>query len=65
MVAFGLGASSLLLATEGIILRSRIRSSAAERRALGFRSLSLATTTVPLLALAGLFLALALRIARV
>jgi hypothetical protein len=65
MVAMGLGASSLLLAVEGIILRSRIRSSAEERRALGFRSLSLATTTVPLLALAGLFLALALRIARV
>jgi hypothetical protein len=63
MVALGLGGASLLLATEGFILRSRVRSSPEERRAIGLRSLSLIATTVPLVVLGALFFAIALRIA--
>jgi len=62
MVALGLGAASLLLGVEGALIRGRVRSSAAERRAIGFRSLSLMTTTIPLIALGALFLAFALHI---
>src|SRR6202140_5749181 len=47
MVALGLGGSSLLLAFEGFVLRSRGRSSNEERRAIGLRSLSLIAATVP------------------
>ncbi len=65
MVALGLGGSSLLLGVEGMLIRGRIRSSVAERRAIGFRSLSLMTTTVPLIVLGVLFLAFALHIASV
>jgi hypothetical protein len=63
MVALGLGGSSLLLAVEGIILRGRVRSSREDRRAIGLRSLSLFATTVPLIVLGALFVALALRVA--
>lgn len=63
MVALGLGLSSLVLAIEGFVLRARVRSSREERRAIGMRSLSLIATTVPLVALGGLFFALALHIA--
>jgi hypothetical protein len=62
MVALGLGGSSLLLASEGFILRSRVRTSNEERRAIGLRSLSLIATTVPLVVLGLLFVVLALRI---
>jgi small-conductance mechanosensitive channel len=62
MVALGLGGSSLLLAFEGFVLRSRVRSSNEERRAIGLRSLSLIATTVPLVVLGLLFVVLALRI---
>jgi hypothetical protein len=65
MVALGLGSSSLLLGVEGMVIRGRVRSSVAERRAIGFRSLSLMTTTVPLIVLGALFLAFALHIASV
>jgi len=65
MVALGLGGASLLLGVEGVLIRARVRSSPAERRALGFRSLSLITTTVPLIVLGVLFLAFALHIATV
>ena len=63
MVALGLGLSSLVLAVEGFVLRGRVRSSPAERRAIGMRSLSLIATTVPLVILGGLFFALAIHIA--
>jgi len=63
MVALGLGLSSLVLAIEGFVLRSRVRSSNEERRAIGMRSLSLIATTVPLVVLGGLFFALAIHIA--
>ncbi|HEX3630158.1 MAG TPA: hypothetical protein VHW91_06795 [Candidatus Dormibacteraeota bacterium] len=62
MVALGFGLSSLVLAVEGFILRGRIAASPEERRAIGMRSLSLIATTVPLVILGGLFLALAIRI---
>jgi len=62
MVALGLGGSSLLLAFEGFVLRSRISSSNEDRRAIGLRSLSLITTTLPLVVLGLLFFMLALRI---
>jgi hypothetical protein len=65
MVALGLGGSSLLLAVEGMILRGRVRSSREDRRAIGLRSLSLIATTVPLIVLGALFVALALRVAPV
>src|SRR2546427_13168034 len=38
MVALGLGGASLLLAVEGFVLRSRVRSSTEDRRALALRS---------------------------
>ena len=63
MVALGLGLSSLVLAVEGFILRGRVPSSNEERRAIGMRSLSLVATTVPLVVLGGLFVALALHVA--
>jgi hypothetical protein len=63
MVALGLGASSLVLALEGFVLRGRVDRSSEERRAIGLRSLSLIATTVPLVVLGGLFLALATHIA--
>lgn len=63
MVALGLGGSSLILAVEGFILRARVASSSADRRAIGLRSLSLIATTVPLVLLGALFLALAVRVA--
>ena len=59
MVALGLGASSLLLAMEGMVLRGRVDKGPADRRALGYRSLSLLATTVPLVLLGALFLAFA------
>jgi hypothetical protein len=62
MVALGLGGASFLLGVEGVLIRARIRSSAVERRAIGFRSLSLISTTVPLIVLGALFLAFALHI---
>ena len=62
MVALGLGGASFLLGVEGVVIRGRVRSSAVERRAIGFRSLSLITTTVPLIVLGALFLAFALHI---
>jgi hypothetical protein len=62
MVALGLGGASFLLGVEGVLIRARIRSSAVERRAVGFRSLSLISTTVPLIVLGALFLAFALHI---
>jgi hypothetical protein len=62
MVALGLGGSSLLLGFEGFVLRGRVRTSNEERRAIGLRSLSLIATTVPLVVLGLLFVALALRI---
>jgi hypothetical protein len=62
MVALGLGGSSLLLAVEGFVLRGRVQSSTEDRRAIGLRSLSLITTTVPLVVLGLLFFVLALRI---
>jgi small-conductance mechanosensitive channel len=62
MVALGLGGSSLLLAAEGFVLRARVQSSSPDRRAIGLRSLSLIATTVPLVVLGMLFVALALRL---
>jgi hypothetical protein len=62
MVALGLGGSSLLLAAEGFVLRGRVQSSSPDRRAIGLRSLSLIATTVPLVVLGMLFVALALRL---
>lgn len=63
MVALGLGGSSLVLAIEGLVLRGRVQSSSEERRAIGLRSLSLIATTVPLIVLGALFLALSLKVA--
>jgi hypothetical protein len=63
MVAMGLGGSSLVLALEGFVLRGRVLASSEERRAIGLRSLSLIATTVPLVVLGGLFLALATHLA--
>ena len=63
MVALGLGGASLLLAVEGFVLQSRVSSSSEDRRAIGLRSLSLIATTVPLVVLGSLFVALALRLA--
>jgi hypothetical protein len=62
MVALGLGGASLLLAVEGFVLRSRVSASSEDRRAIGLRSLSLIATTVPLVVLGSLFVALALRL---
>src|SRR2546423_13900958 len=62
MVALGLGGASLLLAAEGFILRSRVPASSVDRRAIGLRSLSLIATTVPLVVLGTLFVAIALRL---
>ena len=62
MVALGLGGASLLLAVEGFVLRSRVSSSSEDRRAIGLRSLSLIATTVPLVVLGPLFIAIALRL---
>jgi hypothetical protein len=59
MVSLGLGGSSLLLAIEGFILRRRVRGLPEDRRAIGFRALSLLATTVPLLLLGVLFLGFA------
>lgn len=59
MIAFGLGGASLLLAAEGLLLSRRLRGGPGDRRAIGFRSLSLIATTVPLVLLGGLFLAFA------
>lgn len=59
MVAFGLGGTSLLLAAEGFLLRSRVSPSSLERRTVSYRSLSLAATTVPVLVLGALFLGFA------
>jgi hypothetical protein len=59
MIAFGLALASLLLAAEGLILRGNLRGGPADRRAIGFRSMSLIATTVPLLLLGALFLAFA------
>lgn len=63
MVALGLGGSSLVLAVEGLVLRGRVQSSREERRAIGLRSLSLIATTVPLVVLGALFVALSLKLA--
>ncbi len=63
MVALGLGGSSLVLAIEGVVLRSRVNPSSEERRAIGLRSLSLIATTVPLIVLGALFVALSLHVA--
>ena len=63
MVALGLGGSSLVLAVEGLVLRNRVQASNEERRAIGLRSLSLMATTVPLVVLGALFLALSLHLA--
>jgi len=63
MVALGLGGASLLLAVEGFVLHSRVSASSEDRRAIGLRSLSLIATTVPLVVLGSLFVALALRLA--
>ncbi len=57
MVALGLGGSSLLLAVEGLMLRARAADP--DRRAIGYRSLSLIATTVPLVLLGAFFLAFA------
>lgn len=59
MVALGLGGASFVLAVEGLVVRSRLRDDAAERRAVSLRSLSLAATTIPLLILGAFFLAFA------
>lgn len=59
MTAFGLGVASLLLAAEGLILRRRLRSGPEDRRAIGYRSLSLIATTIPVVLLGALFLAFA------
>ena len=63
MVAAGFGASSLILAIEGFVLRSRVSASSADRRAIGLRSLSLIATTVPLAVLGALFFALSIHVA--
>jgi hypothetical protein len=62
MVALGLGGSSLLLAVEALVLRSRVRAPESERRAIGRRALGLIATTVPLFALGAIFLAFALHL---
>lgn len=59
LVAFGLAVASLLLATEGLVLRRHLDNGSKDRRAVAARSLSLIATTVPLLLLGGLFLAFA------
>jgi FtsH-binding integral membrane protein len=59
LTAFGLAIASLLLATEGLLLRGHLESGSKDRRAVGTRSLSLIATTVPLVLLGGLFLAFA------
>src|SRR5947209_12485076 len=48
MIAFGLGAASVLLAAEGLILRRRLRGGPGDRRALGLRRLSLTARSGPL-----------------
>jgi hypothetical protein len=60
MVALGLGGSSLLLAAEGLILRSR-HPAGTGRRDLGLRTLSLFATTLPLLLLGALLVAFAVK----
>lgn len=59
MVTIGLGGASLALGVEGLILRRRTGDRTAERRAMGYLSLSLIATTVPLVLLGALFLAFA------
>jgi len=59
MVALGLGGASFVLAVEGLVVRSRLRNNAPERRAVSLRSLSLVATTIPLLILGAFFLAFA------
>jgi len=59
MIAFGLGAVAVRLAADGLTLQRRLRGGPSDRRAIGFRSLSLIATTVPLVLLGGLFLAFA------
>jgi hypothetical protein len=51
-----------VLAVEGLVLRNRVHASTEERRAIGLRSLSLIATTVPLVVLGALFLALVLHV---
>src|SRR5947199_8600761 len=62
MVALGLGGASLLLPVEGFILRSRVHSSTEARLGIRRRSRTLIATTVPLVVLGTLFIAIALRL---